>query len=247
MTEYSIYHFTKREMCLEICRATAITSVTGWLFFGNLVGCLLLLPTGYFLIRDRKEKKKKERLAELRRDFKEFVISFSGSVQAGYTMEQSLAIGLEDMRTLYPGEKRSLLEELEWMVGQMELQIPCDSLFADLAVRSGLEEIRSFAVVMGVGKRQGGNLVRITRGEADHINRKIQVQMEVEQTIAGRTMEKNIMFGMPFFMLLYLRLTNGAYMEVLFSTMQGHLLLAGCLLALWLSGKWAERIVDIRL
>lgn len=247
MTEYRRYDFTGKEWGLEIFRALVLTGMTGWLFFGKLWGVFLLFPASFLVIKDRREQKRKERLSELRKDFKEFVASFSNSVQAGYTMEQAIAIGLEDMQMLYPGEQHVLMEELEWMTGQMELKISGDQLFADLAVRSGLEEIRSFAVVMGIGKRQGGNLVQITRGAAEHIDKKLQVQMEVEQTIAGRNMEKNIMFMMPFFMLFYLRVTNASYMEVLFTTMQGHLLLACCLFLLCLSGKWADRITAIQL
>lgn len=247
MTEYDHYEFTKKEWITEIFRALCLTSGTGWLFFGKIWGMILLLPASYLLIRNRKREKGTEKKAELRRDFKEFATSFAGSVQAGYTIEQSISIGLEDMKTLYPGEDRALIRELEWMNRQMELQIPGDVLFADLASRSGLEEIRSFSVVLGIGKRQGGNLVQITRGAVEHINKKLQVQMEVEETIAGRKMEKNIMLLMPFFMLLYLRLTNASYMEVLFTTAMGHVLLAVCLLCLWLSAVWARKITDISL
>lgn len=247
MTEYDRYEFTRKEWMTEIFRAVCLTSGTGWLFFGKIWGMLLLLPACCLLIRDRKKEKGLAKRAELRRDFKEFASSFTGSVQAGYTMEQSILIGLDDMKMLYPGEERALIRELEWMKGQMELQIPGDVLFADLAVRSGLEEIRSFAVVLEIGKRQGGNLVQITRGAVEHINKKLQVQMEVEETIAGRKMEKNMMLLMPFFMLFYLRLTNASYMEVLFTTAVGHFLLAVCLLCLWLSGIWARKITDISL
>jgi tight adherence protein B len=77
------------------------------------------------------------------------------------------------------------------------------------------------------------------------MNRKIQVEMEMEQAVAGRQMEKNIMFVMPFFIVLYLRITNPDYMDILFSSMTGHLIMLTCLILLWIGDKWAEHIVNI--
>ena len=247
MRDYNTYHFTGKERMYELLRVFAILCFTGILFFESLAGVAVLLPAGFVLIKDRREKKKEERLSELRSDFKEFVISFAASIQAGYTMEQAVMIGMEDLRRMYPKGSRPMIEELVWIHQQLKLQIPCDELFAGLAERTGMEEIRSFAVVLGVGRRQGGNLVQITRRTAEHINKKIQVQMEMEQTVAGKKMEKNIMFVMPYFMILYLRLTNPSYMEILFSGMAGHILMMVCLILLCVADQWAEHLVKIEL
>ncbi len=247
MTDYSVYCFTKKEWLFEIGQAAGILCFTGLLFFGNAAGCLLLFPMIFFLVKERKDKKKEQRLSELRNDFKEFVTSFSSSIQAGYTIDQAVRIGMDDLKRLYPKGNRVLLAELAWMNQQIKLQIPCDELFSNLAKRSGIEEIRSFAVVLGISRKQGGNLVQITRRTAEHISRKLQVQMEMEQTIAGKTMEKKIMFLMPYFMILYLKLTNPSYMDILFSGLYGHAIMAACLILLWISGKWADRIVQIKI
>ena len=247
MTDYKEYQFTRKEKIYEMFRTFVILCLTGMLFFGSLSGAVVLLPAGIFVMRDRREKKRKERLSSLRNDFKDFVVSFASSIQAGYTMEQSVLIGMEDLKRMYPKGGRAMLDELFWIHQQLKLQIPCDELFAGLAERSGLEEIRSFAVVLGVGRKQGGNLVQITRRTAEHINKKIQVQMEMEQTVAGKRMEKNIMFFMPYFMILYLRLTNASYMEILFTTLAGHIIMLLCLILLWAADRWAEHLVKIQL
>ncbi len=245
--DYRTYHFTKKEMLYELLRAGVILGFTGVLFFNSLAFTVLLLPAGVFLIRERKEKKRVVRLVNLRNDFKEFVISFSASVQAGFTMEQSVGIGMEDLRRMYSDKNRSMLKELGWIQQQMKLQTPCDELFSNLAERTGMEEVRSFSVVLGIGRKQGGNLVQITKRAAEQISKKIQVQMEMEQAIAGRIMEKNIMFAMPYFMILYLRMTNTSYMELLFTNMTGRVVMLVCLILLWVANKWAEQIVRIEL
>ncbi len=247
MIDYERYYFTPKERLAEVCRATAICLFTGWLFLGSWKGSLLLLPASVLIIRETKRKKTEKRLQILRDDFKEFVISFSSSVQAGYTIEQAVLEGIDDLKRGTAAGERMMLRELEWMEQQMRLKVSCDVLFADLARRSGLEEIRSFSVVLTVGKRQGGNLVQISRKAALHIARKIQVQKEVEQTTAGRVMEKNIMACMPFFMILYLRITNGTYIGILYDSFYGKCIMATALLVFWISKRWADRIVGIRL
>ena len=246
MTDYNIYHFTKKEWLLESVRATVILGFTGFLFFESIFGVLILLPAAIVLMKDRKERKKEERLLGLRNDFKEFISSFSSSVQAGYTMEQAVKIGMEDLQRLHPKEGRAMVEELAWMNQQLKLQIPCEELFGSLAERTGIEEVRSFAVILGIGRKQGGNLIQITRRTVEHINRKLQVQMEMEQAVAGKMMEKNIMFIMPYFMILYLRVTNPSYMDILFSGFYGRGIMLTCLVLLWAAGKWAECLVKIK-
>lgn len=247
MTEYHNYIFSPKELLWEICRAFVLTGFTGWLFFGSLWGSVFLLPSSIVLIRNRKEKKREERIKMLRDDFKDFIVSFSSSLQAGYTIEQAVEIGGEDLALIYPGQERVLPRELSWMEHQMKLRVSCEVLFEDFARRSGLEEVRSFAVILSIGKRQGGNLVQITRQAAEQIAKRIQVQKEVEQTIAGRVMEKNIMFCMPYFMLFYLRVTNGAYVQILFTSFWGRVIMAVSLAMLWIAGKWADRIIGIHI
>jgi len=247
MVDYSIYHFSKKEWIYELVRAVLLLGFTGMLFFESVIGTVLLMPAIFLLIKDRKEKKREERLAGLRGDFKEFVTSFSSSVSAGYTMEQAVGIGMEDLKRMYPDQERPLIEELSLILHQLKLQIPCDELFAGLAERTGMEEIRSFSVVLGIGRKQGGNLIQITRRTAEHINRKIQVQMEMEQAVAGRMMEKKIMFVMPYFMILYLRITNPSYMEILYEGLTGRFVMLFCLVLIWIGDKWAEHIVKIQI
>ncbi len=246
MIDYQDYIFSPGELLLEICRAFILTGMTGWLFFGSLWGGMFLLPASVILIKNRKEKKCENRIKMLRDDFKDFIVSFSSSLQAGYTIEQAIATGREDLALIYPGQERVLPKELSWMEHQMKLKVSCEALFENFASRCGLEEVRSFSVILTIGKRQGGNLVQITRQAAEQISKKIQVQKEVEQTVAGRVMEKNIMFCMPYFMLFYLRVTNGAYVEVLFTSVWGRVIMAVSLIVLWIAGKWADKLIGIR-
>lgn len=245
MYDYRNYDFDKKEWIEEILRGVLQIVFTGILFFHSRTGCLILSPLLFVIIKKRRVVKCKKRLNELRADFREVILSMAGSLHAGYSTEQAVSVALEDMNRLYPGIKRPMTEELVWMIRNLEMNVPVEKLFADLAIRSGLEEIRSFASVLSVVRKQGGNLVRISREAAEHISRKIQVQMEIEQVIAGKKLEKKIMFFMPYFILIYLQFTNSEYLQPLFCTVYGNCCMILCLAAIYGADWWADRITEI--
>ncbi|MDO4553944.1 MAG: type II secretion system F family protein [Lachnospiraceae bacterium] len=245
MYDYREYHFKKIELAIEVLRETVIILFTGILFFQSWIGCVLLLPTLYWRIERRRERKKQQRLEELRMDFKEVILSMAASLHAGYSLEESIGLALEDLERLYPEERRPMMEELMWMMRNMEIRISVEQLFEELAYRSDLEEIKSYAVILSTVRRQGGNLVQISRQTAEHISEKIQVQMEIEQVIAGKKLEKKIMFFMPYFILVYLQLTNGTYLTPLFHNLYGGCCMAICLMTVYGADWWAERVIRI--
>ena len=50
---------------------------------------------------------------------------------------------------------------------------------------------------------------------------------------------------MPFFILLYVRLMNPGYFQVLYDSPGGVILSTVCLIALVAAGMWAKKIVEI--
>ena len=140
-----------------------------------------------------------------------------------------------------------MLYELDRMEKSMELKITIEKIFEEFALRSGLEEIEHFSSVLSVAKRQGGNLVKITASGAEHIVRSIQVQSEIEQVLAGRKLEQKIMVWMPYFILIYLQVTNPSYLQPLYEGVGGRLFMAVCLLVTIAGRFWADSITKIRI
>lgn len=245
LCHYQTYQFGKTEFILEIIRAVIQIMMTGILFFRSWIGCVMLSPLIFWILKKRKREKQGKRRLELQTDFKEVILSMAASLHAGYSLEQTIPIALEDMKRLYPGEQRPIMYELNWMIRNLELNIPTEQLFAEFASRSGIEEIRSFSVILFTVRKQGGNLVKISRESAEHISQKIQVQTEIEQVIAGKKLEKDIMILMPYFILLYLQFTNSTYLNPLFHNIYGNSCMMACLAAIYIAEWWADKVVGI--
>lgn len=247
MTEYRRYSFSKMEWVKEGTVVILKIVLLGGLFFRSLWGCLLLLPYGVFLLYQRKNQKIEERKSQLREDFKEVMMSIAASLQAGYALEQTVGIAIDDMNRMGKNPNRPMMQELHWMKQSMELHRPIEEIFEDFAIRSDVEEIQNFSAILSIAKRQGGNLVRISAESAEHISRSIQVESEISQVLAGRNLEKNIMTWMPYFILLYLQITNPVYLQPLFEGAEGRIFMGICLLITLAAGFWAESIVRIHI
>lgn len=246
MIDYGKYTFSSKEWIKEGTMALLAVVLLGILFFHSVVGCLLLLPYGVFLLFVQKERKKKERKMQLREDFKEVMVSIAASLQAGYALEQTIGISIEDMNRMGKNSDRPMMRELDWMKKSLELHLPIEEIFENFANRSDVEEILNFASILSIAKRQGGNLVKITADSAEHIGRSIQVESEIGQVLAGRNMEKKIMMWMPYFILMYLQITNPSYLQPLFEGAGARIFMGVCLAITLAAGFWAESIVRIR-
>lgn len=246
MIDYERYIFSRREWILEGIKSGIEILFLGFLFFRTFWGVVLLLPYGIWQWRQRKEEKKKERLCQLRQDFKEMILSVAFSLQAGYTLEQAISIARKDLERINTAVS-CMKEELFWMEKRMQMGEPIEGLMRNLARRSGVSEIESYAEVLAVARKQGGNMVQISKEAAEHISGSIQVQMEIEQVLAGKNLEKKIMLVMPYFILLYLSFTNGSYLQPLYESTFGRLWMFLCLVLIFLAKYWADRIIDIRM
>ncbi len=245
--DYRKYQFTKRELLLELLKGIALLSVTGYLFYGSIFATIFLSPYLYFYLNTQRERYKVRRQKKLRDEFREAMVSMVNALYVGYSVENSLQYMAEDLRRTHIDEKAMLETELEDMIKKIQIKIPVEQLFMDLAFRSGVEEIDLFASVLVITKRNGGNLIKTIQKTVEHLTKKLQVDNEIEVLIAGKRLEKNIMCIMPYFVILYMNLTNGNYMSGIYGNMIGVLLMSFCLMLVLLAYYWADCLIKIKI
>ena len=139
-----------------------------------------------------------------------------------------------------------ITKELIQMNAEIKLNRNVEEILHDLAVRSGVEEIQSFAEIFGFAKRSGGDFPQIIRTTAARISAKIEVEREVDTVIAGKKLEGKIMSVMPFFILAYLNLASGEFIDPLYGNLAGVLVMSAALLVFVGAMAINRRISDIR-
>lgn len=200
---------------------------------------LLFIPYFSYVKKKKREKTHKK----YRQGFLNLLQSLMTSLQTGYSLENACRRSYQEMEELYKEEKHPMMEPLYEIVVGLELQIPAEKLFHTFAGKTQLKEIHQFAVVLEIAAATGGDLVDIIRNTIEHLNTKIEAEQEIEVLLSGKIYEKNIMLGMPFLILLYLRIANPGYLDVFYQTLPGQFLMTVFLGIVLLCFFWAERIL----
>lgn len=239
--EISLWKYEKQELVKGICYIVMIA----WLFFDRIAFAILLIPYLFVFMKQQRIHKVHREKEKLRKEFREMMISMGNSLSAGYSIENALKTAKNDLE-MY--EEHSLLaKELQLLINKLKMNEPVDNLLFDMAEHLGLEEFYQFAQVISIAKKSGGNLIEITENTIEHLSQAIQTKEEIHTMIAAKQMEKKIMSVMPYFILLYVRIANPGYFDILYESFAGVLVAVISLLCLWIADIWAERVSEIEI
>lgn len=206
----------------------------------------VLIPFLLFYIKYDMKNRNRERLKKLNYEFKSALQSISSGLSSGYSIENAVESAGAELKFLF-GSTSELYREFKYLNMQIRLNQRVETLFQDLAVRSGLEDIESFADVLLVAKRTGGDLVLKIDSAAGKIQDRIEIRQEIQVVMAGKRMEQRIMNMIPPGLLWYLNITSPGFLQILYSTVLGRAVMTGCLIVYILAWLWGERIVRIEL
>ena len=216
-----------------------------YLFYQNWIAFLCFLPfLKVFLkmtARAKKEKEKRKMLEE----FREMIGFISGALNAGYSLENAFWVAKKELGILY-GTKSILVSYLERVLRKLKMNTSLEQALEEFARECQLEEAKNFAQVVAIGKKSGGNLVRIIEKSVHSICLKLETEEEIATMIAAKKMETRIMILFPALIVLYLRLTNGEYIGVLYGNVVGAAVMTVSLGAMVVSAFWSEKIMDIK-
>ena len=240
--DYSRYSWKRGEMAATLLLSAAVTVFFAIFFYRSIIAVLPMSAIGIFCFCSIRQKKTDKAKKELTVQFRECILSVAASLRAGYSVENAFRECRQDMVLLY-GEDALICGELDYIRRGLDINIVLEELLADLAERSDCPEIREFAQIFALAKRNGGSLPDIIRGSAALIGQKIDLQQEIATMLSGKQMEQNIMKLMPFGILLYISLTNRGYFDVLYHNWQGAALMTGCLGVYLLAYVMGERIM----
>ena len=144
------------------------------------------------------------------------------------------------------GTDADMTREIHRINARIRISVPAEEVLRDFAVRSGSEEIGNFASVFYAARKLGGNMSEVTMETAERIGERMDVEREIETNVAAKKYEQKIMSIMPGVILLYMQLTSPGFLDILYTTAFGAIVMTACLLVYAVSLFWGRKIVDIR-
>ncbi|MCD8371402.1 MAG: type II secretion system F family protein [Clostridiales bacterium] len=241
---YDRYRLTIPELLLGLGKGVAVCALLSFTFYRSMRVFLMMLPLTILTPFYESRRLRDERRRQLSEQFKESMVVLASSLSAGYSVENALVVSGRELGMMY-GEEGMITKEFASMVQQIRVNRPAEQVLEDFALRSGLDDVRNFAEVFAVAKRNGGDLSAIMRHTAEVIRDKMQVKEEIRAMTASRKFEQKIMNGIPFLLVFYMEGSSPGFFDQMYGTSLGRIVMTGCLAAYLASFVMAKKILDI--
>lgn len=241
---HTVYIISQKQKLFNFIQGCLFILLISYVFYESIQGSIFLLPILFFYIRKSRRKLKKELKFQLSLQFRDFIMSVSAGIHAGYSVENAWKEAYEEMRMVY-GNESMIVREVFIMLAGIENNRSLESLLYDFGKKSEVDEIREFAEVFAIAKRSGGDMGKIIRTCASMINDKVEVKRAIHIAVHGKKFESQLMNAIPFIIILYISLSTPGFFDELYHNRRGILIMTVCLILYLISYGMAEKIVDI--
>ena len=220
-----------------------LSFILGMIFYRSIIGGIVLLPGMPFFLKyvDNKIKKKEER--ELKREFKDALLSISSGMKAGMSIESAVLRSIDNVCRMY-GEKAPIIGALKKLENSLKCNETIEHAFVKLGQEMKIAEISDFAEVLVTAKRTGGNLILAISNAAGSIQMREEAQREIETMLAGKQYEARLMNILPIGILLYLQVGLPSFSEKLYGNVTGVLVMTVALAVYIAAFIWTDKITE---
>lgn len=233
------------ELVITLVLAMSFCFCVGLIFYDNVALSALLSLAGIFYIPVRKKEQLRKKKEILHLQFKDALYFLSVSLSASKSFETALVDTHKALAGIYFDLDCDMLKELEIMNGRILMNEPVEKVFYDLAERSEIEDIKSFADVIMISKRAGANLVEVIKNTSATIREKVEIHQEIENLIASKKFEQKVMTVMPFGMVFFLKSSNSDFLEPLMITAYGHVIMTVALVMILIGHLISQKVMRI--
>lgn len=211
---YKVYYMKTIEKVLYFLLAFVVGAAVGYLFYGGIgvddlgqpttltwflnitISSVIGLIAGFAFIPMRTKQIIEKQTRKLNNQFRDFLEAFNTSLGAGKNVVDSFHAVYEDLKVQYD-EGTYILKELEVIISGMANNVDIEDLLADFGVRSGIDDISSFANVFKICYRKGGNIKETIRSTHEILTDKMGINEDIETVVTANKFEQKIMIAMP--------------------------------------------------
>ncbi len=186
-------------------------------------------------------KKKKVILAQ----FKDLLYSISSSMATGRYMFEALKEGEKYLTMIY-GSQALLVVELNQVNKEIyDNHGDEQRVLIDFAVRTQIDDIKDFVDVYLTTRVTGGDIQRVISNATMVIIEKMQIQREVQAIMTQKQLESKIVALIPIFIILFLNIFSPDYLEPMYVTFIGRVIMTVALIGFIVAFKWIMKLTEI--
>lgn len=241
--DYNFYKMTVIEIIVEYTIGIGICMIIALLFYKSFIAFFCLLPASYVYVKQRKKQKIKKRKERLHLEFLEGIKSIAAALNAGYSIENSFYEAYKDLSLLY-SEKADIMQEFSFIIRKLQMNCTVETALRDFAKRSGIEDIWDFSEVFIIAKRTGGDIIKIIKNTCKIMEKRMEMQREIDISIAGKKYESAVMNLIPLFIIVYMWFFSADFMKPMYHNLTGVIIMTIALLAYFLALFMSQKILQ---
>jgi len=222
---------------LALVGATFLAFGSVYVLFENFIGAfgvaVCVLIGFYILTRQRISKRR----SVFERQFVDALELVARSLQAGHPLLGAFQLCAEELENPI----RSIFSDI---CQKHELGEGIEDAMQNVANETGNEDLKLFATTVSIQLRSGGNLADMMKRLAFVIRERIRLSHRVQVLTAQTQFSKRVLVALPFFVFVMLYLLSPGYMEPLYDTQLGQMLIAvgvgSLIVGTWMMNKLAR-------
>lgn len=219
--DYNVYIMSFGERVVGFLIGLALGAAAAQIMFSFLpVSLLIGAGTGVLAVPIYRGYLQKKRTKAMLLQFRDMLDSLSNSFSSGKNTPDAFADAYNDLR-MSSGEAAPMTREIAIILKGLQNNYVIEDLLKDMSLRCGIDDINSFAETFAVCNRLGGNLKKVVSDSRDIISDKIEIEMDIQTTVAASKNEINVMCVMPFLVIMMMgtmgeeSITNNSVLNVI--------------------------------
>ena len=184
-------------------------------------------------------KRMRRRLGAFETQLPDMLITIAASLKAGHSFKQGLQAVVDEGQAPASVEFKRVLTETG-------LGRPMDDALADMVDRVSSENFEFAITAVTIQRQVGGSLANLFDLVADTVRQRQQFARKIRSLTAMGRMSAYTLIGLPFFLILAISLLNSSYLDPLFHTSTGHMLIGMGLVMMAIGSLIIKKIVSFK-
>lgn len=217
----------------------------GQIFYGSIGFSAICGLLVFLLIEQYKKHLNTKRTRVLRNQFSDLLYSLSASVATGRQLASALQEAYVNLGYVYKPTTPMMIE-LKYMTKCIaENRDSEESILTEFAQRSGVDDILNFVNVYLSCRETGGDLNQVIANASEILMQKMFIEREIRVMTSQKQFEGKIISAMPVLIIMFLNIASPGYLENLYSTLSGRLVMTIALAGILTAYKLTEKITNI--
>ena len=242
---YDKYELSFKEKRDCVIASYIILFVVAYIFYQSvavsvLAGAFIPLCVKYYA-----ESMRVKRVELLIAQFRDFLYSLSASFSAGRDMRDGLAEAKVNLMLTYD-ENTPMIHEISDMLNKIDKsRAPVEAVLKDFALRSSVSDIENFVDSYLICRVTGGDTNRVISKASLMLIEKIGIEKEIRALTSQKRFEGKLISAMPVAVILFLNIASPGYVEALYTTFMGRVVMTVALAGIAYAGYLAMKLTKV--